>query len=436
MTIENYQPPSGVTSEAPLSSQQEVFPRTEMVKFTGQAGEYFGIWFVNNILTWMTLGIYSAWAKVRNFKYFYGNTEVANGSLNFTASPIQILKSRVIAFLLLVAFVVAENSQNTIGWIVYVGFILVYLAVAPLLTVLVMSFQLRYSSWRGVDFRFNKDWRGAYRVYLPPLAVSSLLFASLILPFYSAELEDVLGMERYSWDLEQQEEYLQLQQECAPYSDLSEEEMPEQCLSSLYINSSFFIPSGVLFLLFMLTMPYFDFIHQRFLVRNVRLGASEFSYSATTKDYYIIYWRWMLATFLLISVWALKIGTNHIDGDLMTWGLWIATLIYFPLSKAYLISKRYNLLFGKCEFAEGRFRLNSDVPFLPFAWVLITNTIAVILTIGLMTAWAKIRSAKILLGHMSLEVNAPLEAFIAEQEEKRSALAEEIADAFDIDVAL
>jgi uncharacterized membrane protein YjgN (DUF898 family) len=33
------------------------------VVFTGKAGEYFGIWIVNLLLSIVTLGIYSAWAK-------------------------------------------------------------------------------------------------------------------------------------------------------------------------------------------------------------------------------------------------------------------------------------------------------------------------------------------------------------------------------------
>ena len=36
------------------------------LEFRGNGYEYFRIWIVNILLTIMTLGIYSAWAKVRN----------------------------------------------------------------------------------------------------------------------------------------------------------------------------------------------------------------------------------------------------------------------------------------------------------------------------------------------------------------------------------
>ena len=46
-------------------------------EFTGSGSEYFKIWIVNVLLTIVTLGIYSAWAKVRRLRYFYNNTRFA-----------------------------------------------------------------------------------------------------------------------------------------------------------------------------------------------------------------------------------------------------------------------------------------------------------------------------------------------------------------------
>lgn len=47
-------------------------------EFRGDAREYFRIWIVNLALGIVTLGIYSAWAKVRTKRYFYANTLVAD----------------------------------------------------------------------------------------------------------------------------------------------------------------------------------------------------------------------------------------------------------------------------------------------------------------------------------------------------------------------
>lgn len=41
---------------------------TKPLTFTGTGAEYFGIWIVNLLLTIVTLGIYSSWAKVRRLQ--------------------------------------------------------------------------------------------------------------------------------------------------------------------------------------------------------------------------------------------------------------------------------------------------------------------------------------------------------------------------------
>ena len=58
-------------SSAPTSSNKRHYhPFT----FHGNALEFFKIWIVNVLLTVVTLGIYSAGAKVRTMRYFYGHT--------------------------------------------------------------------------------------------------------------------------------------------------------------------------------------------------------------------------------------------------------------------------------------------------------------------------------------------------------------------------
>ena len=43
------------------------------IEFKGKAMEYFGIWLANILLTVVTIGIFSAWAKVRRLKFFFIN---------------------------------------------------------------------------------------------------------------------------------------------------------------------------------------------------------------------------------------------------------------------------------------------------------------------------------------------------------------------------
>jgi uncharacterized membrane protein YjgN (DUF898 family) len=94
--------------ETALSSNNETTQVESMrilpFEFRGDGTEYFKIWIVNIFLTLITLGIYSAWATVRNNRYFYGNTFVDGTSFSYLAKPLQILKGRIIAVVVFRSF--------------------------------------------------------------------------------------------------------------------------------------------------------------------------------------------------------------------------------------------------------------------------------------------------------------------------------------------
>ena len=69
-------------------------------EFSGSGSEYFKIWIVNILLTIVTLYIYSAWAKVRKNRYFYGNTSIDGSAFEYHAKGIQLLPGRLIGCLL------------------------------------------------------------------------------------------------------------------------------------------------------------------------------------------------------------------------------------------------------------------------------------------------------------------------------------------------
>ena len=130
--------------------------------FTGDAREYFRIWIVNLALGIFTLGIYSAWAKVRTQRYFYSNTHVAGSPFEYLARPWPILKGRLIAFALLACYVVTLQ----IAPLVAVGFMAAIGLATPWLIVRGLMFRARYSSWRGLTFRFEGGYGPAYRYFL------------------------------------------------------------------------------------------------------------------------------------------------------------------------------------------------------------------------------------------------------------------------------
>ena len=127
-------------------------------QFSGQAGEYFGIWIVNVILSILTLGIYSAWAKVRTERYFYSNTRLAGASFEYTADPIAILKGRLIAYAVVITLGLASKFMP----LLYFGLIMLVMVAMPAFIVLSLRFRARNSVWRGLSFRFDQPVSEAY----------------------------------------------------------------------------------------------------------------------------------------------------------------------------------------------------------------------------------------------------------------------------------
>ena len=145
--------PAPPTAPAPIEHQFE---------FRGAEREYFNIWIVNLALTIVTLGIYSAWAKVRTERYFYANTRVAGTPFEYLARPLPILKGRIIAFTLFTSYILASqfSIKLQLALLVLIGLL------SPWLIVRGLMFRARYSSWRGLTFRFVADYWGAYKYYL------------------------------------------------------------------------------------------------------------------------------------------------------------------------------------------------------------------------------------------------------------------------------
>ncbi|WP_024889900.1 YjgN family protein [Luteimonas huabeiensis] len=131
-------------------------------QFDGRAAEFFGIWIVNVLLTVLTLGLYSAWAKVRTERYFYGNTRLAGSAFEYLADPIRILKGRLIAYAVVIAIALSFQFLP----LLYFALMLGVFASMPLLVFLSTRFRARYSAWRGLRFRFVGTAGGAYGPFL------------------------------------------------------------------------------------------------------------------------------------------------------------------------------------------------------------------------------------------------------------------------------
>ena len=165
-----------------LAANQAGNQKITPIVFHGKASEYFGIWIVNLLLSLVTFGIYSAWAKVRRKKYFYNNTLIDNVGFDYHANPIAILKGRIIAFVLFALYVYGKGSSPILAGIL----ILLFFLFLPWLVVRGSIFNSRNTSHRGLRFDFVGTVNKAARVFigLPMLTFFTL---GLILPYVAHE---------------------------------------------------------------------------------------------------------------------------------------------------------------------------------------------------------------------------------------------------------
>ena len=338
-------------------------------EFDGRAGEYFRIWIVNLALSIVTLGIYSAWAKVRSEKYFYGNTRLAGVPFEYLARPLPILKGRIIAVTLFVAYVLA--SQYSLLW--QFALIGVILLATPWLIVRGLAFRARYSSWRGLAFRFIPDYGEAYIRYL------LLLFPMLL----------TLGM-LYPWVQGKQKQFI-----------VEHHRFGGHAFRFLLSPGRFYIPYliawGALTALFFVMVMMFAGLAATSLV-----GESGAPKGAPP--------MWFFA-----SIGVVFYGSYFV--------------IYVFLTAALV-----NLVYNNVELG-GR-RLRSTLQGHRLLAIYAANTFAILLSAGLLIPWAKIRLARYRAEALTLLAADDLDGMRAERLGDIDATAAEVDGLFDIDIGL
>ncbi|GAA5314990.1 MAG: hypothetical protein AseanaTS_01940 [Candidatus Pelagadaptatus aseana] len=323
--------------------------KTLPFKFTGNGSEYFKIWIVNILLTIVTLGIYSAWAKVRNKRYFYSNTDLDGSRFEYLASPISILKGRLIAVAFFAIYTLAGNFFPPLG----IALFLVLIVFLPWMVVRSLAFNARYSAYRNIRFNFKGDIKGA-------------LMAFIVWP--------VLGA----------------------------------------------LTLGIL-------MPLAVCKQHQFMINGYRYGTSEFEYHAGARDYYRIF----LMLFGIGLLGGVLAGLVQATLPLL-FGLIVLTMYLYLF--AYFTVHIKNLNFNNATLGlngfSARLQLNS------YAWLLFTNTLFTVLTIGLYRPWAAVRTANYIAEHVSFEAQSDLDEFVADEQQQVSALGEELGEVFDFDFGL
>ena len=147
-------------------------PTVTPFEFRGDRADFFKIWIVNLLPTILTLGIYSAWAKIRSNRYFYPNVYLEGESFRYLAELIQILLGRLIAVAFFIVYILAAQLSPLVG-----GALIILLTIATLFLVIrSLAFNLRMTAYLNIQFRFDAAYGEAAMALLvwPFLGVFSL----------------------------------------------------------------------------------------------------------------------------------------------------------------------------------------------------------------------------------------------------------------------
>ncbi|WP_054030784.1 DUF898 family protein [Desulfatitalea tepidiphila] len=350
-------PPAPPT--APDASRSVPMPDIPSVKsqepfqFKGSGGEYFKIWIVNVLLSFVTLGIYSAWAKVRRKQYFYGNTRLVGATFRYLAEPTKILKGRIVVFLGFAIYMVVNQIFPPAGF----AFGLVFLFILPWLVVRSLAFNARNSAWRNIRFNFNGTYGGAAKAFV-------------LFPLLSILTLGILG-------------------------------------------------------------PYAHYRQKKFIVENSTYGTTAFAFHATAGDYYRIVYMFMIPVIAAIAV---VTAVTMLVPSLSAPVALLVMVVMYLYAFAYFTVRSSNLLYNSGALRQHRFKATMKIK--AFAMILLTNTLAIVCTLGLFHPFAQVRAYRYKIDHLALLPAGDLSQFVAAELKQTSALGDELSDFMDFDFGL
>lgn len=238
-----------------------------------------------------------------------------------------------------------------------------------------------------------------------------------------------------------------------------------------------------------LALPWLIRATLRFNARNSKFGNSRFYFSGTNKDAYKQFFLGLLITiftlgiFSPVAIWLYKrYMLNHLYVGQLKFNLnndWPSYMraVYVPvlffvlimlvvavfmgvfsasmqspaanvivpmIMSVYVIgllfvgplirARIFILTWNSTELNQSKFSTNSNQ--WRYAWIVASNWIATLLSLGLLAAWAAIRLYRYQIESLTLTLNDDPNLMINIAQQDHSAIAEEISDIFDLDISL
>ena len=380
---------------APMRLQPDAEPDGTFVSrmtFTGCGGEYFRIWVVNLFLSIVTLGIYSAWAKVRKTRYFWQNARLVGYVFDFHGNPVAILRGRIVALLLLVAYSWGFEFSLTAGLVT----IAVLLAAGPWLFVKAQQFKFGNTSFRGLRFGFAAPFATGYRVVFPILVVwfSTTVVAALVTK------------------------------------------------TSIGIGMSF----GVVSIVSLLLIPGMHHRLKAFQHDYATYGDRRFEFRPALGAFYWVYIKGLafvalggIAGSVLVGAVLMPVMRRTAAPDAPSW-LWYATgvgtaVITYVVAWPYLAARLQQVVWSHTRIEDVRFR--TEIAAWPLFKLVLRNVALTLVTCGLYWPFAAVALARYRVECMRVDADAPLADVAAGTFARASvAVGDAAADTFGMDLGL
>ncbi len=198
-----------------------------------------------------------------------------------------------------------------------------------------------------------------------------------------------------------------------------------------------------------LIIPFWEFRKKKYFYDNLSYGTGENVFSGRSWLFYKAYFSAVMMTigFLLFAgvvvVFfypeinrALPKEKERMAGylTLVPFVAYITMLVVATFLQQYLYAWKTNYCLGHSGFSD--LRIESTLKGERLFWIRISNIPAIILSLGLLIPWAKVRRMRYILDNLTVITGQDLDHFTSSVEKDESAYGDAAADLFDFDIAL
>ena len=365
-------------SKANAASPDEnsyLFQRFEKLAFTGTAWSYFKIYFINILLTLLTLGLYVPWARVRRRRYFYSNTRILGDGIDYLATGFDLLKGWLLVLVGFALFYALPFFDFGIAYLDTVFLIGVFIAY-PWALNKSLQFNARNIVWRDVRFTWHGSyWGVAANLFIAPLV--GLLTLGLLLPLASRMMRHYIA-KNYSFGSKRFE---------------------------VTTNLWDFYKAGLktvmlcLGIAFMIIMPLdLIYVNANSTLEQLDMNSHQF---------------WIITIFVL---------------QLLIVGLFLVTTSFYRAQTRNLMTNGLRL--------DNNIRFRSELSGLRLAWIALQNVVLIVFSFTLLLPWAHVRYYRYLTENTYIRPYNDMTQFVDDEINAGHSIGDAVSEAAGLEIAL